>query len=242
MTKASTEIIEMAFKLDSMKDNIGSLSEQAYRIAFRDSTFSVFPLFYLANKYFGDIYDTENETINFTFKDSPENANRIKALVSTMQNDHAWTNIFAFNAFIEASNGIELEVETVVPYSPAEISWGMINLAGIEGALTMPLKNEALAYIHASLSSDGWDAPPLFLMFKNIEDMFDNDKYITSIKSNLGNLSIRDIANMEDFDDLGIDNRPDLKNYLARNQQFCIDILTKFDKLMFDWTTAIRGE
>lgn len=242
MTKASTDIIKMAFKLDSMKDHLGSLSEQAYSFAFRDPEFSAFPLFYLADKYFGDIYDTENESINISFNSSPKNADRIKALISTLQNGHAWTNIFAFNAFIEASNGIDIDAGTVVPYSPSEIAWGMVNLAGIEGALTMPLKNDILSYIHASLSHDGWDVPPLFLMFKNIEEMFDNDSYIKSIKKHLGNLSIKDIANLDGFDDMGIDNRPDLKNYLARNQQMCIEIISKFDKLMFDWTTAIRGE
>jgi len=242
MTKAAENIIKKAFQLDSLKNYLNTLNENAYKIAFSDSYFSAFPLFYLANKYFGDIYDTDNETISILFKESPVNADRIKAMVSTLQKETAWVNIFAFNAFTEAVNGYEIQASTVVPYSPSDIAWSLINLAGIEGALTLPIKTEVLAYIKASLDDDGWDIPPLFLMFKNIEDLYDDNIQIKSAKEAFGHLTFRKIIDLESFSGLGIDNRPDLKNYLARNQIFCTELESKFDKMMFDWTTAIRGE
>ncbi len=242
MTKAAEELIKEAFKLDSLKDHIGSLSEKAYGMAFSDDNFSAFPLFYLASKYFEDIYDIENETISILFKDSEKNGNKIKAMVSVLQNDKAWIDIFAFNAFVEATNNIDILADTVVPYTPAEIAWALINLAGIEGALTLPIKHEVLAYIKASLDDDGWDVPPLFLMFKNIEDMYDDDTQIKVVKAAFGDMSFDKIIHLDSFSGLGIDNRPDLQNYLARNQAECVEIRDKFKKMMFDWTTAVRGE
>lgn len=243
MTKASGSIIEMSFKLDGLKEHLGSLKDNAYRLAFNDSSFSLFPLFYLANKYVdNNIYDVENETFDLIFSNSRENAEKIKTVVSVLQNGVVWVNIFAFNAFIEASNNMHIDASSVSPYSPSDIAWAMINLAGIEGALTMPIKTEVLGYIKASLDDDGWTMPPLFMMFKNIEDLYEDSKMVEDIKSRFGHLTITDIVNLYDFDDLGIDNRPDLKNYIARNQEYCVDIMSKYNKMMFDWTTAIRGE
>jgi hypothetical protein len=242
MTKASEDIIKKAYLLDRLKSHIGSLSEQSYRIAFPDKEFSAFPLFYLADKYFGDIYDTENETIDIAFKKSSVNGTKIKTLVSVLERETAWTNIFAFNAFVEAVNNLEIQADAVVPYSSEDIAFGLINLGGIEGALTLPIKTQVLAYIKASLLDDGWDIPPLFLMFKNIEDMFEDVSRIESVKNIFGHLTMKDIINLDSFDGLGIDGRLDMQNYLARNQAACVEIEKKFDKLMFDWTTAIRGE
>lgn len=242
MTKASEDLIKKAYQLDGLKKHLGSLNEQAYNFAFPNKEFSAFPLFYLADKYLGDIYDVENEAIGIIFKTSTENGDKIKTLVSTMSNGHVWTNVFAFNAFTEAVNNLEIKADTVVPYSPTEIAFSLVNLAGIEGAITLPIKNEVIGYIAASLKEDGWDIPPLFLMFKNIEVMFENEEYLEAVKSLLGHLSIQDIIHLESFDKLGIDNRPDVKNYLIRNQELCIELESKYSKLMFDWTTAIRGE
>lgn len=243
MTDASKFIVEESFRLDKLKDHLGSLNENAFRIAFNDNSFSLFPLYYLANKYFGDIHDTENETINLLFKDRPKIADKIKTVVSTTQNSHAWTNPFAFDAFVAAANNEDIELGVLHAYSPSEIAFGIMNLVGIEGALTIPLKSNVLGYIKASLDDDGWQAPPLFLMFKNIEDLYDdNTGYIENIKSKLGHLNIVDISRMDGFCGLGIDDRPDLKNYLAMNQIYANELLKKLEKLYFDWTTAIRGE
>ncbi len=242
MTKASGEVIELSFKLDSLKSHIRSLNENSYGIAFSNDDFSSFPLFYLSNKYFKDIYDAENEAIGILFKDSKKNSNKIKALVSILQNESAWTNILAFNIFTEAVNNIDINAESIVPYSASEITWSLINLSGMDGALAMPVKTEVLAYIKASLDDEGWSVPPLPLMFKNIEDMYENTSYVSDVKKHLGHLSMTDIVKLEDFSKLDIDNRPDLKNYLVLNQEMCNDIIAKYDKMMFDWTTAIVGE
>jgi len=243
MTEASKFIVTESFKLDELKSHLGSLNENAYKIAFNDNNFSLFPLFYLASKYFGDIYDTENETINIVFKEKKKIADKIKTVISTTQNGHAWVNPFAFDAFVAASNNLDVELGSLHTYSPSEIAFGIINLVGIEGALTIPLKTEVLGYIKATLDDDGWQAPPLFLMFKNIEDMYDDDTgYIENIKEKLGHLSLVDISRLDGFYGLGIDDLPDLKNYLAMNQVYANEILEKIRKLYFDWTTAIRGE
>lgn len=242
MTKASEDLIKIAYKLDSLKDHIGSLNENAYRIAFPDSKYSLFPLFYLANKYFGDLYDTENETISLMFKDSPENGEKIKVAVSTLGKSSVWVDIFAFNMFIEASSSINIDAGAVTPYSPAEIAWALVSMAGIEGALTMPVKTDILAYIKSSLEYDGWTIPPLFLIFQSIEDMYEDSNELKIAKEAFGHLTIEKISKLENFSGLGINNRPDLQNYLTRNQEECINIINKYEKMMFDWTTAIRGE
>ena len=242
MTQAAAGLIEEGFKLDRLKDHLGSINELSHRIVFSDENFSLFPLFYVANKFFGDIYDMENQTIALSFKEHEQNGIKLMTTVSVLQNGDAWTDIFAFNAFVEASNNIEIDIGTVTPCSAAEISFALTNLAGIEGALALPIKHDVIAYIKASLDNDGWAIPPLILMFKSIEDEYSNDKFIADTKKHFGHLSIDDILSLDNFDGLDIDNRPDLQNYLARNQEVCLDFKEKCSKLMFDWTTAIRGE
>ena len=241
MTQASKDLLGIAYRLDSLKDFSGHVKKEAYKIAFPDDYFSGFVLYYVADKYFGDIFDLEIETINITLKDFPANRDKLKALVSTMQSDVVWTDAFAFSTAVSAFNNREID-PTIIPSLPAgDIAWGMANIAGMEGSVGMPFKSNVLGAIVASLMDDGWTVPPLFLMFKNISDYFENDKYIEDIKEKLGHLSIKNIAYMNDFSGLKISGRPDLQNYLARNQEFADDILKKYNKLMFDWETAIVG-
>ena len=241
MTKASEEIIAIAYKLDSYKDFAGNVKKEAYKIAFPDDYFSAFPLYYIADKYFGDILDVEIEAINIALEDFPANRDKLKALVSTMQNDIVWTDAFAFSTALSAFNNLEVDPTILPSRKPDELAWAMANIAGLDGAVGMPFKTNVLGYITASLMDDGWTAPPLFLMFKNIEDYFENKEYIADIKEKLGDLTLKGISRLEDFRGLGISGRPDLQNYLARNQEYVDEIIKKHNKLMFDWETAIVG-
>ena len=241
MTHASKDLIEIAYRMDSLKDFADHVKKESYKIAFPDDYFSGFVLYYIANKYFGDIFDLELETINITMKDFPANRDKLKALVSTMQSDVVWTDAFAFSTAAEAFNNKETDPTILSSLKAGELAWGMANVAGMEGSVGMPFKTNVLGYIVASLMDDGWTIPPLFLMFKNVSDYFDNEDYIEDVKNTLGHLSLKQIAYMTDFSGLKISGRPDLQNYLARNQEFADDILKKYNKLMFDWETAIVG-
>jgi len=242
MTEAAKSVIELAEKLDNFKNHIGSVDAESHRIAFPDGDFSVFPLFYIADKVSGDIHDMEMEAIDIMFKDNTANAQKIKAIASVLASTSAWTNIFAFNVVVEASNNLELNASTVVPYLAEEIAWGMVNLSALDGALTMPFKNDILVYIKASLDEDGWAVPPLPLMFKNLTDLYEDQDAIKEVEEIFGGLSLVDIAKLESIDSFGIGNRPDMQNYLIRNQEVATEMLQKFQKLIFDWTTAINGE
>jgi hypothetical protein len=241
MTGAAKDIIRISYRLDTLKQFIGNIKKESYLAAFSDENFSGFVLYYVADKYFGDIYELEIETINITMEKYPKNRDKLKALVSTMQSDAVWTNAFAFSTAVSAFNNLDIDPTLIPSRKPDELAWGMANIAGLEGAIGMPFKTKVLGTIAASLMDDGWTAPPLFLMFKNVSDYFDNDEYIENIKQTIGHLTLKDIVSMNDFSGLGIDGRPDLKNYLARTQEYAHGILKKYNKLQFDWETAISG-
>ena len=241
MTESSRDIIVLIDKMDGLKKYIGSIRPEASRIAFPDKTFSIFPLYYLADKVSGDINDMEQESISFMFNESIENGTKIKAMNSVLMSTIVWTDMFAFNVGIEASNNLEIMADTIVPYTASEILWGLVNIAAIDSALTLPVKRNVLAYIKASLDDEGWDIPPLSLMFKNITDLYDNQNEIAEAKGIFGKLSIKDVANLDSIDGLNIENRDDLKNYIIRNQEVSIDIIKNYEKLMFDWTTIVSG-
>ena len=242
MTKSAEDIIKIIDRIEGLKRFIGSIREESARIAFSDSEFSVFPLFYLADKISGDINDMEQESISLLFSNNIDNGEKVKAISSALYSTAAWTNVFAFNTVIEASNNEEVQADTIVPYSADEIIWGIINMCAIDSALTIPLKNGPLGYIKASLDDDGWTIPPLPLMFKNIKELYDNSDAIEEAEEILGHLTINDIVNLENFDGLKIENRPDLMNYLVRNQELALDLNKKVQKLMFDWTTIVNGD
>jgi hypothetical protein len=163
-------------------------------------------------------------------------------MVSVLQSGKAWTDVFAFNAFIEASNGLPVTASTVEPYNAGEIATALIVLAGIDGALAMPIKTKITGYIKASLDNEGWTNPPLFMMFKSMEELYEgNEDYIASLNKKFGNLTIDDITEIDDFKKLGITRRFDLQNYIAMNQYDAEYIRKTYEKMLFDWTVAING-
>jgi len=241
MTKAAKEIVKMAWGIDALKKAIPSIKEEAYKIAFPDDNFSGIPLYYIADKHFGDILDVELETIDIVMEKFPFNKEKLKAIVSTMQSDIVWTDAFAFTVALEAFNNMHIDPTTLISAKPDEIAWAMVNIAGLSGAIAMPFKTNVLGTIVASLMDDGWTLPPLFLMFKHITDHFDNEKYAADVAKKLGHLSIKDIINLEDFSGLDISSRPDLQNYLTRTQNYLVGVVDRHKRLLFDLETAING-
>ena len=241
MTEASVSIVKLIDTLDKLKSHLGSIKPESSGVAFSDSKFSAFPLFYLSDKISGDINDMEPESISFMFGDNSDNALRVKAMSATLAANTAWTNAFAFNTFVESANSMPIQADTLSICSASELTWGIINMAAIDSALTIPIKSDVLSYVKAALDEEGWAIPPLFLMFKNITDLYDNQEAIEEVKKYFGELSLEQILHMDSINGMGIDNRNDLKNYLIRNQEIAMDLSGMYSKLMFDWTTIING-
>lgn len=243
MTQSAKDVIEQAYRLDDLKTYLNSIRENSSRIAFSDEQFSLFPLYYLATKNIKeDVIDYEPEAIRALIGND-FNADRINTIIATTSKEDVWTSARAFDMFIDAVSGSEINPSVISPDLAEELIVGMINIAGIEGALAMPFKTNVLGFIKSSLDFDGWDIPPLPLMFKNITDLYDDKQdRIEEVTALYGGMSLLDIIRVDSLEQISAEKDPSLANYFMRNQEVAGHVLKSFDKTMFDWTTIINGE
>ncbi len=243
MTKASKDIVGYIHRLDELKRNIGLIKDENLEIAFTDEAFSMFPLYYAASKKMGfDVLEFESEAIA-TLIGNEKNGDRVNAVLSTTARGDAWVNTIAFDMFVDAVSGADINPRVLSPDTAEDMISAIIVLSGIEGSIAIPLKTDVVGFVVACLKHDGWTIPPLAFMFKNIEDMFfENTDEIKQIKEIFGNLSIVDIATMSPEQYRKIKAPSYLANYFMRNQELAIHIINYMNKTMFDWTTIISGE
>ncbi len=242
MVKSAKDVIEMAYRLDNLKKYIGSIKRESARIAFSDDSFSLFPLYYLTTA------DIKEEVVEYepvairAILQNDFNADRINTIIATTARNDVWISPMAFDMFVDAANGATINPEVLSPDLAEELIIGMINISGIEGALAMPFKTDVLGFIKASLDFDGWDIPPLPLMFENITNLYEGkEDRIDEIKSMYGSMSLEDITKVDNLKKISAENDPSLANYFVRNQEVAEHVLNSFKKTMFDWTTIING-
>jgi hypothetical protein len=242
MIRASEDIIKMAYKMDSLKSFSGSIKISYAKHAFEDENFSLFPLYMIFSKYIGEddsVMEYEPESVrNIVGNDT--NGDRINTIISTTSRGDVWTNPIAFDMFTDASTGREINPLVLSPDYADEIAIGMINVAGIEGSIAMPFKTEVLRFIKACLDHDGWDFPPLPLVFKNIVDMYDDEEHHKLIVETFGHMSLDEIYNFSDIDAIR-GAHPSLVNYFMRSQEVVGSILHSHNKMMLDWTAIVNG-
>lgn len=240
MTKASEDIIKIAYKIDSMKQFSGTIRESQIQRAFDDESFSLFPLYMAFSKKVDfDVLEYEPEAIR-EIVGNKFNSDRINTVISTLANGDAWINPVAFDMFVDASTGREIDPNVLSPDYADEIVWGLINLAGIDGSIALPIKTDVLKFIKACLDNDGWEIPPIQLFFKNITDFYEEED-VSDIEKKFGNMSMTDIHNFSD-------NRkleklpPHIINYFIRLQEVSSYTIEHYNKMMVDWTTLINGD
>ncbi len=243
MTKASKDIIGHIYRLDELKRNIGLIKDENLEIAFNDESFSMFPLYYAASKKMNfDVLEFEPESIA-TLIGNEKNGDRVNTILATTVRGDAWTNTVAFDMFVDAVSGSDINPNTLSPDTAEDMISALIVLSGIEGSIAIPLKTDVIGFVVACLKHDGWTIPPLAFMFKNIEDMFfENTDEINQVKEIFGKLSIIDIATMSPEQYRKIKAPSYLANYFMRNQELAIHIINYMNKTMFDWTTIISGD
>jgi hypothetical protein len=240
MTKSSEDVVKLAHKLDGLKKFIGAIKERSTHQAFQDEDFSLFPLYMAFSKHVdSDVLEYEPESVR-KIVGNDSNGDRINTVISTTARGDVWTNPIAFDMFVDASTGREINPSLLSPDYAEELIFGMINIAGIEGAIAMPFKTHVLNFIKACLDHDGWDVPPLPLFFKNITDLYDQED-IERTKKSFGNMSLNDIYSFDNKKMLDKEH-PSTVNYFLRNQEVAAYVISKYEKLMFDWTTLINGD
>ncbi len=243
MTKSAQDIIEMAYRLDGLKAYLGAIDDRAATSSFSNESFSLFPLYYSASKHIReDIINYEPAAIR-AILNNDFNSDRVNTVVATTMRNDVWIDARAFDMFVDAANGNEINPQVISPDLAEEIVVGMINIAGIEGSMAMPFKNNVLSFIRSSLDFDGWDIPPLPLMFKNITDLYeDKADRIAEVAEIYGDMSLLEISRVETLKEISAENDPSLANYFMRNQEVAEHVLKSFSKTMYDWTTIIRGK
>lgn len=240
MTKSTEDIISYASRLDDMKKHIGLITEESKAIAFNDESFSAFPLYFAASKAMNfDNLEFEPESIAKIIGNKI-NSDRVNAMLSTTARGDAWVNVIAFDMFVDAVAGNEINPMVITPDYAEDIINGIIVLAGLDGSFALPLKTNVLKFIAACLQYDGWTMPPLPLMTSNIKVLFeDNMESIEEATSLFGKMSITDIVGVREDDIHKMKLSPSMLNYFIRNQEVALHVARFMDKTIFDWTTIV---
>lgn len=236
MTELSRETIMNAHKLDNFKNFIGAISKERAEQTLSNAGADMFTLYmsYLSI-YGGNSMSYENEAIELALADySTHNSERIKAISSILENEAYYVDVHAFSVAIEAVNNLVIKAGEVHDYDADQIILTLIIIAGIEGSLTIPIKTKVLAYIEACLSFDGWIAPPLELMFKSISELFDKE-VISTIQSRFSKIKPREMYHMDNLRALKVERRPDLQNYLLKEQETTIYVQDKMREIFNNW-------
>ncbi len=243
MTESAKNIIANIARLDDLKNHLGLIKEENADVAFNDEAFSMFPLYYMASKKMNfDVLEFEPETIA-TIINNDKNGDRVNTVIATTVRGDVWTGVTAFDMFVDAVVGDEVNPQLITPDSAEDIISGITVIAGIEGASALPFKTDVVGFIVACLKHDGWTIPPLPLMFQNIVDMFpENEDEIEEIQKVFGKMSLVDIATMSPEAYKKLKAPVYMANYFMRNQEIAIHTIEYMNKTMFDWTTIISGD
>ena len=240
MIQAVKDIMGMAYKIDELKKNIFNIREDAYKSVFPNRDISLVPLYMTFAKHVGvdEVIDMEAESVRLIVGDD-FNADRINAVIATTAKEDVWVHPLAFDMFVDAAVGNEINVEKPTFNHADELAWGIINIVGIEGSITAPFKTDVWNFMQASLDEDGWDIPPLVLFFERLLKQYDESLY-SEIAHLFKQVRIEDIYNFADAEQLK--KTPlYIANYLIRNQQVVTNIKYRFDKMLIDWEGVINS-
>jgi hypothetical protein len=235
MTKATENILELAGLLDKEKSRIGNIDKRKAIEFLNKDDVSIFPLYY---SFFSLVREKENielETIDIIVKHK-ENANRIKAIYSSLFADVAWSSVPAFIVCLQAINNDTIDVDSAVPYEPEDIIWGLINMMGIDGAELLPTTTEVNRYIVSSLVYYDNYIVPLSLRFKKLLDIA-GDTHVFSKK--LQDISVRELSELSNVNEFKGISPSDL-NTLLENTEIATILIKKFNKLISEWKYLVE--
>ena len=241
MTRAAREILEYAHKLDEKKSRLPEIVLESSALVFPDNTVSLFPLYCLTSAFLDDdMVEYEPEAIA-DLVENDFNSDRVNAAIATTARSDAWVSARAFDIFVDASVGNEINPEVISPDTAEEIAVGLMTLAGIEGAAALPIKTDVVKFIVASLKFDGWTMPPLPLMFSHVAEYFDNSDAIDEIVERYGQLSLKAIVDMDHDKFILSKSTPSMTNYFIRNQEVAAAIIESMNKIDYDNATVFDG-
>ncbi len=242
MTEISKEMITIAHKLDNYKQFIGAISDDRAKETMANGKSDMFTLYMAYLSVYGsEAMSYENEAIDSALSDfSQENGDRLKAVTSILEHDSYYVDISAFCLAIEAVNGLDMSASTIEEYDADQIILTLIVMAGIDGSLTIPIKTKILSFIKACLDFEGWIAPPLELMFQNIEDYYD-EEIVSEINLKFGRMSQRQIYHLDNIGSFGITRRADLQNYIIKEQEATIYVKDKISEIHDNWAYLVSG-
>jgi len=162
---------------------------------------------------------------------------KLKTLSSVLTRDSVWVNIFAFNAFACTVNNVEFTVGEIEDLSAEQITWAVIMIGAIEGAMNLPFSHSVLTAIVGWLKIDGWTAPPLPLLFENLNAVYESPEEISEIEEAFGQISLSDMAFSIDVGSLNLELHQ--TNYLGRNKIIAEYIIKQISKLSTCWGDAL---
>ncbi len=240
MTELSRETITNAHKLDGHKQFLSAVKEDRAIEVFSNDNTSAFVLYMAYLSVYGDeAMSFENEAIDAALSGYSEyNANRVKAISSILENDSYYVDVSAFGLAVEAVSCLELSADSVEPYDAGQIIMTLIVMAGIDGAVALPVKTSVIKFIKANLDHEGWVVPPLELMFKSIEDYYDSSS-ISEVASKFGKITGRKMYDLENLSGFGIERRSDLQNYMIKEQVTTIYVQDEMKKIHNEWAYLV---
>ena len=222
--------------IDSVKDSIFKRKiskDEAYPILSSDDIDGVVLYFTFLNIYGDSAFDMEIETID-SIVPSEYNAARLKAMTSILPSDALYYDMFAFNAMIEAFNGLAITADTVEPYSPSEIGWAVACIMGVNGAKNFPFYGDVTKYMRASFEYEGFEMPPLFMAFPKVLDMYETDdlRSFLEVTKPLEKIGLRELADLKfDISSMRSKLPENVFNYLMANVDSAILISGKNERI-----------
>ena len=239
MYSATQDILDFAFRIDSLKDQVFSKkhSIEEFAFAYKNDKIESLVLYWMFLNNMGEkAFEIEIETIdNLIGKYSSYNAERLKAMTSILNGNKAFSNIFAFDTMVECFNDHPVIANIISSFSIEEITWTCANIIGIKGADNFPFFGDVLKYITANLYEDSWELPPMFLSFPKILDMFETKeievyKNVTSLMSDLHLKDLVELGSNENVIN-SFKKTPYLINYLLNNANGAKYLINKIDKI-----------
>jgi len=230
MTKAAENIISLAGKLDSAKQQLRNIDRRKAISAINKDDEDAFVLYYCFFSLFKNPENIELSTIDHIVKNK-NNRDRIKAMYSSLSSDIAWTNIPAFISCLQAINNEPVNPEALIPFSPEDIAWGITIMMGISGASNFPATTEVIRYINSSLVYYGEQNIPLPLCFPQIEK---ESELSSSYPKKIKMLTLYELYNLTDIKRFGKISARDL-NILLENTEIATSLINRYEKMKNNW-------
>lgn len=230
MTKSAENIISLAKTLDRLKDNFKRLNRKTAKKIIESENIDIFILYYSFFSLFNKPEDVELETIDYLVGNS-HNRDRIKAIHSAISSDVVWYNIPAFVSCVQSSNNDKIVPESLLPIPASEIIWGIVIILGISGSSNIPLSEDIIKFISASIEYYGSDKLPLMLCIKEIETKTNLDySYDTQLKE-MSIKHLQEVKDLKKFNNL----RPNEINSLLENSEIATELMLKYNNLKNTW-------